>query len=116
MLCHRYLHFRLFRERYSYGISYAIGQQSAYTYGTLDTSVFALSGLCNAEMQRVMHVFLIHTVYKKAHRANHHHRIRSFHRYHNIVKSLFLADTQKLHAAFYYALGRITVAVTNSIR
>ena len=116
MLCHRYLGLRLFAQRHTNGVANAVGQQRAYAHGTFYAAVFALASLGHAQVQGVVHIGLIHLAHQQSHRLHHHHGVAGFDADYHIVKLLFLADAQKLHAAFNNAFGGVAIARHNAVR
>ncbi len=105
----------LFRQRHADGIADALGEQGSDAHGALDAPVFALAGLGNAQMERIVHVFAVHGFHQKAHRLHHHHRVGCLDADHHIVELLAAADAQKLHATLHYALGGVAVAAHDAV-
>ena len=77
---------------------------------TLDASVLALASLGHAEVERIVHVSLVHLGDEQAHGAHHDDGVRCLDAYHYVVELLLLADAQKLHAALDDAFRRVAVA------
>ena len=75
MACHRNLCSRFLAQAYTNGIADAISQEGTDTYGTLDSAIFALAVSVWAEVEWVVHAFLLHFFYQEAHGANHHYGI-----------------------------------------
>ena len=72
---HGNLLLRIFSERHSDCIAYAMRKNRTYAYGTFDASIFAISGFRHAQVERVVHILLRHLTVKKKHRLNHDHYI-----------------------------------------
>ena len=72
MACHWNLCSRFLAQAYTNGIADAISQEGTDTYGTLDSAIFAFAGFGYAEVEWVVHAFLLHFFYQEAHGANHH--------------------------------------------
>ena len=75
MACHRNLCSRFLAQAYTNGIADAISQEGTDTYGTLDSAIFAFAGFGYAEVEWLVHAFLLHFFYQEAHGADHHNGI-----------------------------------------
>ena len=108
--CDGYLRLRLLAQTHADGVADAVGKQCADAHRTLDASVFALASLGHAEVERIVHVSLVHLGDEQAHGAHHDDGVRCLDAYHYVVELLLLADAQKLHAALDDAFRRVAVA------
>ena len=72
---HRNLCSRLLAEAYTKGIADTVSQQGTDTHGTLDSSILAFACFGYAEVEWVVHAFLLHFFYQEAHRADHHYGV-----------------------------------------
>ena len=59
----------------TYGIADAIREQGSDAYGTLDSAILAFASFGYAEVEWVIHTFLLHFFYQEAHGADHHNGI-----------------------------------------
>ena len=75
MASYRNLCSRLFAEAYTNGIADAVSQQGTDTYSTLDSAILAFACFGYAEVEWVIHAFLLHLADQEAHGANHHYGI-----------------------------------------
>ena len=107
--------FGLFGERNADGVTNALGKQGADAYGTLDTTVLAFTSFCDAEVQGVVHVLLVHRFHQQADGGDHDNGVRGLNTDDYVVEVLTPADAQKLHAALNDALGGITIARHDAI-
>ena len=105
-----YLRFRLLAQTHADGVADAVGKQCADAHRTLDASVLAFACLGDAEVERVVHVGVVHLGDEQAHGAHHDDGVRRLDAYHHVVELLLLADAQKLHAALDDAFRRVAVA------
>ena len=76
----------------------------------LDTSVLTVTGFGHSQVERVVHVSLVHLGDEQTHRAHHDDSVRRLDAYHYVVELFLLADAQKLHAALDDAFRRVAVA------
>ena len=106
---------RLLTQRDAHGITNALRQQGANAHSTLDTSILALTGFSDAEVQRIVHILLIHRLDEQAHSGHHHDGVRGLDADDDIIELFTLADTQELHATLNDALGRITITRHDAI-
>ena len=72
MTRHRNLCSRFLAQTHANRIADTISQEGTDTYGTLDSAIFAFAGFGYAEVEWVVHAFLLHFFYQEAHGANHH--------------------------------------------
>ena len=93
MACHWNLSLGFLGERHSDGVANAVGKQCTNTHGTLDTSVLTLTGFGHSQMERIVHVLLVHLAHQQAHGAHHHNGVAGLDGYDNIIKILILAYT-----------------------
>ena len=63
---HGNLTFRFLRERHADGVADALSEQGTDAHGRLDASVLALAGFGHAEVERVVHVLLVHCLNEQA--------------------------------------------------
>ena len=110
MACHWYLSLGFLGERHSYGVANAVGKQCTNTHGTLDTSVLTLTGFGHSQMERIVHVLLVHLAHQQAHGAHHHHRVAGLDGDDYIIEILLFAYTKKLHTALHDTLGSVAIA------
>ena len=107
---HRYLGLGSLAQRYADGVAQSVGQQGTDAQGRLDASVLAIACLGHAQVQGEVHAFLFHDSHQQADRPHHDDRVRGLDGDDHVGEMLVYADAQELHARFYHALGRITIA------
>ena len=105
-----YLRFRLLAQTHADSVADTVGKQCADAHRTLDASVLAFASLGDAEVERIVHVRLVHLGDEQTHRAHHDDRVRRLDAYHYVVELFLLADAQKLHTALDDAFRRVAVA------
>ena len=76
MLGHRNLCLGLLAQRHTYGVADAVGEQCSNAYSALYAAVLTLASLRYTEMERVVHVLMVHGVYEQPYRLDHHYGIR----------------------------------------
>ena len=72
---HRNLCSRLLAEAYTDCIADTISQQGTDTHCTLDSSILTFASFGYAEVEWVVHAFLLHFFYQEAHGADHHYGV-----------------------------------------
>ena len=112
-----YRHFLLgfLAERDTDGVAQTLGHEGANAHGALDTAILAKSGLGHAQMQREMHILLVHSVNQTPNCLDHDHDIGSLHRDDDIHKLLLHKDTQELHHALDHTSSRVAIAAHDAV-
>ena len=108
--------FGRFGQRNADRIADAVGHQRPDAHGALDAPLDAVSGLGNAQMNRIVHIFGVHRFDQETIGGDHDPRIARLHRHDDLIEPLRLADPQKLHRRDDHALRRIAPAVENALR
>ena len=72
---HRDLALRLLAQRYAHGVADTFRQQGTDTDSTLDAPVLALTGFSDAEVQRIVHILLVHRLDEQPYGSHHHDRV-----------------------------------------
>ena len=95
---HRDLVHAVLGQRHTDRIADTIAEQRADADGALDTTVFAIAGFRDTEMDRIVPVrtFLIQTRNEKPVGLDHHLRVRCLHREHKVVVVQIARDAGKL--------------------
>ena len=96
MTRNRYLLFGLFAQRNANSVAYPVGEKGTNSHRTLDASVLSFSSLCNAKVERIAHIFLLHFANKQAHSAHHDNCIARFDGDNYILKFVLFANTKEL--------------------
>ena len=110
-MCHGYLVFGCFGQRYAHGVAYAVGQQRTYSHGTLYAPLDAVARFGNAEMHGIIHPLRLHRLDQQPIGMYHDAGVARFHRHNRLVEMLLGADAQKLHRRSHHALRRIAPLV-----
>ena len=76
-LRHRHLELGVLAKRHANGVAHALGKQRAYAHSTFYAAVLAVASLSDAQVQRKVHIFGIHSHNQSPNRFHHHHRVRS---------------------------------------
>ena len=109
-LCHRNLAFGLLAEADTNGVANAVDEQCANANSTFQSAVLAFARFCHAEVQRIVHAFLLHLPTEQADALDHDDGVRSLNADHHITELLAFGNAQELHARLHNAFGRIAIA------
>ena len=74
------------------GVAKAVHEERADADGGLDAAVLAIAGLGDAEVERVVHAFLVHAGDEQAVGLDHHLGVGGLHREDDVVKAVAAAD------------------------
>ena len=97
-------------EAYAYGIAYAVKEQCSDAYGTFQPAVFALACFGYAQMQGIVHAFLLHLAAQKAYALYHDDGIGCLDADNDVGEMLTLCDAEKFHATFHDSVWGVAVA------
>ena len=106
-LHHRYLIFGSLGQRYTYRVTNAVREQSTYAHSTLYSAFDAIARLGYAQVYRVGHVLLLHSLNQQPVGMYHDTGVARFHRNNNLVEIFFAAYSQKLHRRYDHSLGSV---------
>ena len=103
-------------ERHADRVADAVGQQGADAYGALDAPLQSVSGLRDAQMDRVAHSLGLHRFDQQPVGGHHDARVARLHRDRHLVELLRAADAQELHRRDDHALRRVAPPVEHPFR
>ncbi len=105
-----YLFLRFLAEADADGVADAVDEQRTDAHCALQPAVLALASFRHAQVQRIVHAFLLHLLAEQADALHHDHRVRGLNADHDVAEPFPLADAQEFHTRLHDALGRIAVA------
>ena len=114
-LRHRHLQLRVFAQRHANGVAHTLGKQRANAHSALYSAVLAVASLGDAQVQRKVHIFGIHSHNQSPNRFHHHHRVRSLDGNHHVGETLSHKHTQELHHALHHSGRRVAVTAHDAV-
>jgi hypothetical protein len=105
----------VFGEGDADGVAESVEEETADADGAFDAAVFAVARFGDAEVERVVHVFLRHALHEQAVGLDHDLGIRGLHREHDLLVGVRLGDAEELEGALDHTERRVAVAVHDAV-
>ena len=115
MAGNRNLSLRLFAQRHTDGVANAIGKQSTNAHSALYSAIFALASLGDTKVERIVHVFFVHSLDEQTNRLHHDNGVRRLDGNNHVVEVVGFEDAQKFQAALHNTCRSVAISVAYAV-